>query len=281
MSPAAPPTSQGYRWVDGELVEHAAPHLRDARSGQVLVADSWLVSDGSTLAIDLHRARFMAGVEAAAAGAAWSGTAQPGSDETDAFWSAAIAAIPRTGDWFPRVDLVTGDSPLRFTLRPAPPRSTSIRLVTHDGPDPRSSPTVKGPDLERLGVLRRAAQERGMDDAVLLSPDGLVVEGAYCALAWWRGDALCVPDPSLPRVDSVTAKTLTTVASALGVEVREELARPADLEGLEIWALNALHGIRIVTAWANGPLVAQEPGRLALWRRRFGGLSRPIGTLDA
>jgi hypothetical protein len=66
------------------------------------------------------------------------------------------------------------------------------------------------------------------------------------------------------------------LATALGVDVRRERVAPGDLDGLEIWALNSLHGIRIVTAWADGPAPAAEPGRLATWRRRLDALRRPL-----
>jgi len=68
-----------------------------------------------------------------------------------------------------------------------------------------------------------------------------------------------------------------TVAAALGIEVLREPVTPADLDGLEIWALSSLHGIRIVTRWIDGPQPAEQPGRLRSWRARLGKLSRPLG----
>ena len=66
---------------------------------------------------------------------------------------------------------------------------------------------------------------------------------------------------------------------ALGVEVLYESVTPADLQGLEIWALNAVHGIRIVTSWIDGPPTAEEPGRLALWQARIDALRKPLPDL--
>jgi branched-subunit amino acid aminotransferase/4-amino-4-deoxychorismate lyase len=108
-----------------------------------------------------------------------------------------------------------------------------------------------------------------------------VAEGSTTCLAWWRGEVLCLPDAAIPRVDSVTLRSVLALAAATGVEVVEERARPADLEGLEVWALNALHGIRIVTAWVDGPATAEEPGRLAAWRARLDALRRPLPTLPS
>jgi branched-subunit amino acid aminotransferase/4-amino-4-deoxychorismate lyase len=254
-------TSSIFRWRDRALEPLEYCDMTDAA---VLAADSWLVHEGSVLGLDLHRERFFH-----AAGR----HAPP-----EAFWDAAIAAIPRDGDWFPRVELQRrNDAPLFvFRLRSAPQLTRSVRLATHDGADPRTSPTVKGPDTAALSAARTAAQHRGADEAVILSSDGSVVEGAYSALLWWRGDALCAPSPELERVDSVTARSVITLATALGIDVLYESVTPADLDGLEIWALSALHGIRIVTEWIDGPSPAEQPGRLSVWRARFDRLRRPL-----
>lgn len=252
-----------YRWHGGDL--HPLDH-GELSDSAVAVADSWLVTDGETLALDLHRERFLRGA------------ARLQSPDLEAFWTAAIAAIPREGDWFPRTEvLVAQGAPLAiFHLRPAPERSRSVRVASHLGPDPRSQPTIKGPDTAALLVARKLAKERGADEAVILSPEHFVVEGAYSAFLWWRGDVLCAPSPELERVDSVTARSVIALATALGVQVYYESVTPAELDGCEIWSLSALHGIRIVTAWVGGPNPAEQPGRLALWRARLERLRRAL-----
>jgi branched-subunit amino acid aminotransferase/4-amino-4-deoxychorismate lyase len=249
-----------YRWHGGVLEPLDYCDMTDT---SIVAADSWLVRNGSALALDLHRARFLDAVADSA--------------DARAFWDAAIAAIPDTDDWFPRVELqLRGDGLLFvFRLRSAPELARSIRLVSADH-DPRRSPLAKGPDTGVLAAARTAAQARGADDAVILSPEGYVVETAHAALLWWRGDALCVPSPELARVNSVTARSVITLATALGLDILYESVAPAELDGLELWALNALHGIRIVTAWIDGPSSAEEPGRLGVWRSRLERLRRPI-----
>lgn len=240
----------------------------DVQPVRLDAADSWLVADGRVLALDLHRSRFLDAVP-------------PGlGDEldVDAFWDAAVAAIPREGDWFPRVELRSRlERPeLLFRLREAPPRARSIVLRTHRGRDPRTAPRIKGPDLERMVLLRTEAQQHGADEAVLLTPEGWLAEGSTTCLVWWRGDALCLPDPGIERIDSVTVRSVVALATALGVDILYETVRPEELDGLEVWALNALHGIRIVTRWLDGPATAELPGRLEEWRRRLDALRRPL-----
>lgn len=261
-----------YRWT-GDSLE--ARDDCDVLPATIEAADSWLVADGTVLALDLHRARFFGAIPPEQAAAV----------NLDAFWDAAIAAIPRTGDWFPRVEsrMQAGSPQVLFRLRDAPERSRSVVLATHGGRDPRTAPRIKGPDLESMVRLRTAVQERGAGEAVILTPDGWIAEGTTTALAWWRGDALAIPQDDIARIDSVTLRSVLALATAMGVDILHETARPDDLDGCEVWALNALHGIRIVTAWihpstgsGNGVAVAEEPGRLDAWRRRLDALRRPL-----
>lgn len=243
-------------------------------ANELLVADSLLVDDGLVLAAPLHRQRFVDSVLVQAPALV---------DAAGPFWDDSLRSVPLDGAWFPRVTLTAGSNPsgpagspapiLGFELRPAPPRSHSAVLVTA-AVDPRVQPLIKGPDLARLGALRAAAERAGADEAVLLSPDGLVVEGNYSSIVWWRGDALCVVDESLPRLPGITEASLVTLATALGVTVHRELVEPDDLDGHEVWTLSSLHGLRLVREWKDGPSVAQQPGRLRLWRARLDALRR-------
>jgi branched-subunit amino acid aminotransferase/4-amino-4-deoxychorismate lyase len=236
------------------------------------VADSWLVSDGNALAIEMHRSRFLSSVETR------------GFDRVTAeqAWDAAIAAVPRTGDWFPRIDLLSrGGAPqFLFRLRNAPLRSTSLVLATAAGNDPRTVPTIKGPDLAAMLRLRTEVQPYGADDAVLLSPLGFVVEGAHNALLWWRGEILCAPALEFERIDSVTAKSILALATVLGTDIYYEAVTPSELDGVELWAVNSLHGIRIVTQWVGGPSMAEKPGRLRRWRELLDTLTSPLPSAD-
>ena len=243
------------RWHDGALVPLEYCKTSDTT---MVNADSWFVSDGRVLAIGLHRERFLGNA--------------PGAES---FWDAAIGAIPKHGDWFPRVEQHSNGR-LVFRLRSAPERQRAAVLATWDGPDPRTQPRVKGPDLEAMLRIRTAVQPRGASEAVILSEDGLVVEGAYSGLLWWRGDILCGPPVNLPRVNSVTTRSALTLAMALGLDTHEEAVTPGELDGTELWALSALHGIRIATAWVDGPRLAEQPGRLTAWRARLDTLRRAI-----
>jgi branched-subunit amino acid aminotransferase/4-amino-4-deoxychorismate lyase len=258
-------TESIYRWLGTELV---ALDYCDMTDTVLDVADSWFVDDGKALALGLHRERFL-------------GSMDPfvrESTSADDFWDASIALIPREGEWFPRVELQRRGEGLLlvFRLRSAPERKNNLVETTWRGPDPRTVPRVKGPDLAAMTRVRTTAQAEGASEAVILSTDGFVVEDAHSGLLWWRGDILCGPPADFARVDSVTVRSVLTLARALGVETYEEAVTPAELDGTELWSLNALHGIRIVTRWVDGPELAQLPVRLSIWRARMDALRKPI-----
>ncbi|GAA2232982.1 aminotransferase class IV [Herbiconiux moechotypicola] len=272
-------------WTGDSLVE------RDlAAHRALLAADSWFVTPaGSVRALDAHRTRFLAAASRQGARGGRSDTGTPSESEVAAFWSASMGRLRSFkadgedapgGDagLFPRVELAETDDgrrELRLRVRVAPRRRSSAVLVTHDGPDPRREPRVKGPDLEHLIALRAAAQENGADELVLLD-HGLVTDGASSALLWWRGDVLAAPAGDLARVDSVTARSIRLIATATGTRVVEERARPGDLEGCELWIVSALHGISVVDHWIGGPALDPRPRRAVTWNRRLEALRRPL-----
>ncbi|TXK17148.1 aminotransferase class IV [Homoserinibacter sp. GY 40078] len=269
-APSTVPTASV--WTGSELMPREDC---DVAPATIIAADSWLVENGSTRGLDLHRDRFLRAVPR-----------ETGERlDVERFWDAAIAAIPREGSWFPRVELrdQLGAPQLLARMREAPTRHRSLILTTHTGSDPRTAPEVKGPDLAAMTRLRTEAQTRGADEAVIVTPEGWVVEGTTTCLVWWAGETLCIPDRSLARIHSVTERTVVTLATALGIEIAELRVRPEELDGCEVWALNALHGIRIATAWQGGPLsTAEEPGRLSRWSLRLDALRRPLpDTVEA
>ncbi len=262
------------RWRDGRLT------TAESATGPLVVADSFLLSDGGAIALDRHRDRFLSSIGDPAI-AQFAGGPLP--RDADRFWAAALAELPSHDAWFPRLELAaTEDGPeLRLRLRPAPPVATTVPLTTWTGPDPRRVPRIKGPDLEALLAVRAAVLPRGAGEAVLVSPEGLVCDGSTSAIAWWEEGALCVPPAASPRVDSVTAGILLELAASAGIRVQRVPRSPGRLASCEVWALNALHGVRRVDAWVDGPSVGAEEGRLAEWRSRLDALRRPIGPAAA
>ncbi|WP_107424881.1 aminotransferase class IV [Streptomyces antioxidans] len=255
----------GRRWWDADRGWSAA----DA-AGTVLVIDSWLVDEGRVRGLDRHAERFATACDR------FSG---PGAEQTNRFLRAVAASLPARGRWFPRVELVeTGSGTrLRMWLRPAPPRTATVRLWTGAGPDRRRVPTVKGADLDHLASLRAAAAAAGADEPLLVSPEGHVREGASTSVVWWRGDTLCGPPPGPGLLPGITRALLGELAGAAGHQVVTELATAPDLAGVPVWTLNALHGIRPVTE-GLGRFQDTDAAAAERWQSRLAALAVPAGA---
>lgn len=227
-------------------------------SSSIVAIDSWLSVRGQVLAFSAHVDRFARAVEAAGGSR----------DDAEAAIFSAREETPLDGEFFPRVEcsLNAGQFSFEHSVRVSPARLTSAVLWTSPL-DPRQQPSVKGPDLAELAGLRLLAAEHGANEAVILAHDA-VVEAAHSSIAWWRGDTLCFPDDALPRVDSVTWQVVRTLAMSLGVPLAPERSSPDELAGCEVWVMSALHGIRGVTGWVDGPDLA-VPERHELWQARL------------
>ncbi|MFF7732711.1 MULTISPECIES: aminotransferase class IV [unclassified Streptomyces] len=238
-----------------------------AAGGRLLVADSWLLREGRVRAYARHRERFSRSCGECGG---------PEPVRLAAFWRDVTAALPRSGVWFPRVELAAGSLELRLLLRPAPPLGTGVRLWAAGQSDPRSVPRRKGPDLDTLARVRRRAAGEGAEEAVLIAPSGTVLESATAGVLWWEDDTLCLPPSRLPVLPSVTAGLVRERALRLGLRIAHRERTVAGLDGREVWLVNALHGIRPVTGWAGRQLRVPEAERAGEWREWLDGMMEPL-----
>jgi len=226
-----------------------------------VVADSWRVVEGQTVGLSHHLERFRRSI---------TDHAPEVEDKLDAFLSRCLDLIPQEGEWFPRVECVAGSHghSLRFFHREAPPRLDTAVLKTVTS-DPRSQPLTKGPDLEALMALRRSVATDGATEAVIVTPDGHIAEGAYSSLVAWSIDRseLWLVDSAIPRIPSVTEKVLVERVAREAVTVREKKMTPSSLAGHTVWVLSALHGIRRATSWVSGPPIVDDRGFASRWQK--------------
>lgn len=221
----------------------------------------------------------------------------PGADaraRIDVFLDEAVDRIAEYGEGFPRLELweaehAGGDPELSLSLRPLPELRDTIELRSAPGVL-LDHPERKGPNISRLAELNR----RLGAEALLLDGAGrAVVEGATTSLIWW-GDAgdssgRFVADARATeranRVPSVTEGLLRRAADARLVGRKPERqsgslspATPtvAELAGAEVWAVNALHGIRVVTSIDGVPQAAPEERRLRWFREALDRCWHPL-----
>ena len=258
-------TGDFFQFRDGEL-----RHVDDTLSETLTVADSFLVENGRVREINRHFQRFARAINDPAA-----------KSELDGFFTAVIRQLPTTGAWFPRIefrsDLASGEQ-FVMRIREAPERTESVTLWSSDEPDPRNSPQTKGPDLAACQRLRRAANLRGADEAVILSSDGLIADGALSSIMWWQDGTLCAPDASTAWLPSITRELAFELARDAGYRTAELAAKPQDLAGCEVWSLSSLQGIRFVSSW-EGVEVA-KPSHASSFRKRLGLLSTELGQIQ-
>lgn len=240
-----------YRWNGSELVD-----ITGAALIPLYVADSFLLREGEVAGYSRHLARFAQSTQA-------QGLVRP----VDTFLTAVTAALPTTGVHFPRIDL-TERGELELWVRPAPVLKENIVLATA-ATDPRTEPALKGPDIPALNVLREHAVSVGADDAVIVDGLGRVIDGSTTCLLWFDGETAVIPPAEAIRVESVTVSLVTELLQAAGTPVMEHWATPQELSNTEIYALNALHGVRAVTEWIEGPVVSLNPARLASLRHGY------------
>lgn len=134
-----------------------------------------------------------------------------------------------------------------------------------------SAPRIKGPDLELLGALNR----RLGAEALLIDSSGRAVEGATTSLAWWRDGVLCTSAVA-ERIGSVTERMVLEAASGLGIATSQDSATPDELAGREVWALNALQGIRVVASLDGTPSPPPDADRLQEFRDALERSWRPV-----
>ncbi|MEU9447457.1 aminotransferase class IV [Streptomyces sp. NPDC048277] len=233
--------------------------------GRLLVADSWLVRDGRVRALDRHKERFLRSCGECDG---------PPPRRLLEFWQDMTAALPRTGEWFPRVEL--GAGALRLRLRHAPALGSGIRVWATGQSDPRTLPRRKGPDLDMLARVRGRASGAGAEEAVLVTPSGIVLEAATASVLWWEDDTLCLPSPQLPVLPGVTAALIQERAQRSGIRLAHRERTVAELDGREVWLVNALHGIRPVTGWIGEPPRAARAARAGEWRTWLDDIMEPL-----
>ncbi len=242
------------RWADGRFV---VDEWCDVNTGDVRVADSFVISDGAVVGFDRHVERFSRSV-----------TSIAHDFDAPSFRHGVREVIPRIGEWFPRIEARDYGNGLLYRVlnRPAPVRESSVVVATAVS-DPRRFPRTKGPDLRRLGAMRRETNAAA-GEAIILD-NGVIAEGAWSSIVWWEDGVLHRVAGNIPRLDGITESIIIDRARLLGAPVVDERRTPEQLEGCEVWVLSALHGIRVVSEWIDGPAMTPEPGRADYWRTLY------------
>lgn len=194
-------------------------------------------------------------------------------DELARFTELARVRIAAYGAGWPRLELWRHEdrhTELRLALRKLPDLGDQVELRTTSAAGQRT-PQRKGPNIAAYSALNR---EVGAE-AMLLDGTGHVLEGATTSLVWWHGDTLCTVT-STERVPSVTEALILKIALDEGMLAESQRVTPRELATYEVWAVNALHGIRTVTAIDGFALAGHDEKRLRKFRDALDRTWQPV-----
>lgn len=160
---------------------------------------------------------------------------------------------------------VTGSGTRVVTLSDPPQRPDLRRLVSQPAPwirplgtyGPAAAKTMSyGPNM----AASRAAQRAGGDDALLVSLEGVALEGPTFAVLWVRDGVLEAPPLELGLVDSISRRTLLTLAGRLGIAHRAVRCTVDEVVTAdEVLACSSVRPAQRVTALDDHPLPADAP----------------------
>lgn len=235
---------QHFGWQDGNFVAIAPPE-----SPEILVADSWRVHQGTPWGLQDHVQRFMEGIEQQELDPAVLGdvTVEKFQKVLQRKLSRISRATPGV-DLFPRISVETHRGSWRIVLlvRPAPPPRKTTSLWLPGYTDPRTKPTVKGPDIH---LMRGLVEEAPTDDVVL--HDGTNVhETTTGALLLWQTPEHLVLCEATQQLASISAQRIANHARSHNILVTTRSVTIQELASGEypVWFSNTLHGISPVSS---------------------------------
>lgn len=175
------------------------------------------------------------------------------------------------GTWRLKIVFTGGASELR-KMKPAPPGQILITLekqshlpqeecrLTHY-PITITGPTSKLKSLSYVNRLCVAdyATTSEFNDALVLSPEGWMLETAFANIFWRIKDKLYTPDASLPYLKGVSIALVEKCAENMKMECLPAITKPADLpDNSQIFLTNSMIGIVPVVSYMER-LFSRDP----------------------
>ncbi len=150
----------------------------------------------------------------------------------------------------------------------APPRPLSVRLWPlvarwHPAGEPTELAGAKTLSYAPNLAATRTAVAAGFDDALLMSTDGVVMEGPTFSIGWVADGVLETPPLDLHILDSITRRVALLMAERLPIEVRQERCGMERLEmATEVMVWSTARKVVPVTAvgecsFEPGPVTAR------------------------
>jgi len=151
-------------------------------------------------------------------------------------------------------------------LRPYPVEwyVNGIRLATSMSRRSRSALAPRHKSLsyiENILALNKAREE-GAHEALILTEDGRICEGATSNIFWAAAGRICTAAPEANFLCGITRAVVVEICGRLGIEVDEGLFRPSELARAdEVFITNSIMEIMPVAAVDARP-IGNGPGKL-------------------
>ena len=169
-----------------------------------------------------------------------------------------IGATTDAGESVVRVTIDAGGE--KIETRAVPPERPLRVVVT--GVRHQAYP-VKSTDRAAFDQARAECERHGADEALLLTADGFLAEGAMSSLFFWSEELLCTPDLGRGILPGIGRARVVTLARSAGIPVAQGRFAPAALEAAAPFLVNAVRGI-IAIASLEGAAVRGDPRTAAL-----------------
>lgn len=130
-------------------------------------------------------------------------------------------------------------------------------------------------------LARQDAADAGVDDVLLLTPDGWVAEGPAWNVFWRRGDTLFTPALDVGVLEGVTRSEILDLAAHAGLHIRETSSQRSELDDAEeMFATMTSLGVVPIRALDGRELPetrTAERLQAEYWARVGGEVERPVG----
>lgn len=160
------------------------------------------------------------------------------------------------------------------TLTPwTPPPLSGPRggLVIATHPAPFFSPLsrFKTCNYRFFSMAREEAQKKGADEALILSPENLVMEGAASSIVLIRGNTVLIPEAN--ALDGITRKQVLRYLETQKMTIRTEPIFPSDLFGADLVLFcSSLRGPMMGDVLDGQTLPCTHPGLIPKLRSALG-----------
>jgi branched-chain amino acid aminotransferase len=213
-----------------------------------------------------------------------------------------VAAAGSAAEWYIRILLTRGVGELSYDIKATPKPSLVIIVKPNEEPPERIArdgirialvdilrnhpgsvnPVIKSNNLLNNALAMQAAYRRGAEEALMCNYRGELSECSQSNFFMVRGGVALTPKSAAGLLEGITRAFLFEVGQAVGVEVRDEVLHPKDLETAdEAFITSTTRELSPVTRIDDRTIGSGAPGPITmkLWdgyRRKALELTRSV-----